>query len=110
ARREWRRADAAPSSAVVARVALWSWLPSSSVILLMGQHVADINLMAVEMDNGDEPVFVSANVEHNEVADFVRRWEGGPHCLKARKIMLLHNFEPPHQRIFAVGVLFPKLA
>jgi hypothetical protein len=76
----------------------------------MGQHVTDIDLMAVEMDGGDESVLVSANVEDDEVADFVRRREGSPHSLKARKVMPLHNFEPPHQRTFAVGVLFPKLA
>jgi hypothetical protein len=76
----------------------------------MGQHVADIDFTAVEMDGGDEAVLVAANVEHDKVADFVRRWKGSPYCLKARKVLPLHDFEPPNQRTFAVGVLFPKLA
>jgi hypothetical protein len=52
----------------------------------MGQHVADIDFTAVEMDGGDEAVLVAANVEHDKVADFVRRWKGGSHCLKAHKV------------------------
>jgi hypothetical protein len=56
---------------------------------------------------GDESIFVSANVEDDEVSDFVRRREGGPQGLK---VMPLHDFEPPDQRTFAVEVLFPKLA
>ena len=76
----------------------------------MGQHVADVDLAPVEMDRGNESVFVPANVEHDEVADFVRRGEGGTQGLKARKVMSLHDFEPSSKGTFAVGVLFPKLA
>ena len=76
----------------------------------MGQHVADIDLASVEMDGSDESIFVSANVEHDEVADLVRRWESSPQGLKARKVVSLHDFEPSGKRTFAIGVLFPKLA
>jgi hypothetical protein len=72
--------------------------------------MADIDLTPIEMDGGDEPIFVPANVEHNEVSDFVRRGEGGTQGLKARKIMPLHDLEPSSKGTFAVGVLFPKLA
>jgi hypothetical protein len=74
------------------------------------QHVADINLVAVEMDGGDESVFVPANVEHDEVADFVRRGERGSQGLKTRKVVSLHDFEASGKSTFTIGGLFPKLA
>jgi hypothetical protein len=72
--------------------------------------MADIDLAPVEMDGGDEPVFVPANVEDNEISDFIRRGEGGTQGLKAREVVPLHDFEPSSKGIFAVGVLCPKLA
>lgn len=72
--------------------------------------MADIDLVPVEMDGGDQPIFVPANVEHDEVTDFVRRGERGSQSLKGHEVMPLHNFEPPGKSTFAVGVLFPKLA
>jgi hypothetical protein len=72
--------------------------------------MADVDLAPIEMDGGDEPIFVPANVEHHEVSDFVRRGEGGTQGLKARKVVPLHDFEPSSKGTFAVGVLFPKLA
>ena len=76
----------------------------------MGQHVANVDLAPVEMDGSDESVFVPANVEHDEVSDFVRRGKGSTQGLKARKVVPLHDFEPSGKGTFAVGVLFPKLA
>ena len=72
--------------------------------------MADVDLAPIEMDDGDEAIFVPTNVEHNEVSDFVRREEGGTQGLKARKIVPLHDFEPSSKGTFAVGVLLPKLA
>ena len=76
----------------------------------MSQHVADVDLASVEMDDGDESVFVPANVEHDQVADFVRRGKGGAQGLKARKVVLLHDLEPSGKGTFTVRVLFTKLA
>jgi hypothetical protein len=76
----------------------------------VGQHVADVDLAPVEMDGGDQPVFVPANVEYDEVSDFVRRGEGRSQGFKARKIVPLHDFEPSDQGTFTVRVLCPKLA
>lgn len=72
--------------------------------------MADIDFTPVEMDSGYESVFVSANVEHQEVPDFVRRGEGSTQGLKAGKVVTLHDFEPSSKSTFAVGVLLPKLA
>ena len=76
----------------------------------MGQHVADVDLAPVEMDGGDQPVFVPTNVEHDEVSDSVRRGEGSPQGFKTRKVVPLHDFEPSDKGTFTVRVLFPKLA
>jgi hypothetical protein len=62
------------------------------------------------MDGSNQAVFVPANVEHDEVTDFVCRWEGSPQGIKAREVMSLHDCEPPDKGIFAVRVLCPKLA
>jgi hypothetical protein len=72
--------------------------------------MADVDLAPIEMDGSDESVFVPANVKHNEVSDFVCRGEGRTQGLKARKIVSLHDFEPPNKGTLAVRVLFPKLA
>jgi hypothetical protein len=76
----------------------------------VGQHVADIDFAPVKMHGGDESVLVPANVEHNEIADFIRRREGSTQGLKAREVVPLHDFEPSGKGIFAIGVLHPKLA
>jgi hypothetical protein len=76
----------------------------------VGQHVADVDLAPVEMDGGDQPVFVPANVEHDEVSDVIRRGEGSSQGFKARKVVPLHDFEPSDKGTFTVWVLFPKLA
>jgi hypothetical protein len=60
----------------------------------MGQHVADVNLAPVEMDGSNESVFVPANVEHDKASDFVLRGKGSTQGFKARKVVLLHDFEP----------------
>ncbi len=71
--------------------------------------MADVDLAPVEMDGRNQSVFVPANVKHDEVSNFVRRWEGGSQGLKARKVVPLHDFEPSGKGAFAVGVLRPKL-
>jgi hypothetical protein len=75
----------------------------------MGEHVADVDSASVDMHGSDASVFVPANVEHDEVSDFVRRRKSRSQGLEARKVVLLHDFEPSGKGIFAVGVLFPKL-
>jgi hypothetical protein len=58
----------------------------------------------------DESIFVPANVEHNEIPDFIRRGKGGTQGLKAREVVPLHDLEPSGKGIFAIRVLYPKLA
>lgn len=67
--------------------------------------MTNVCLTPVEMDDGDEPVLISPDIEYNKIADFVRIWEGGTQSLKAEEVVLLHDFEPPGKGIFTIGVL-----
>lgn len=75
----------------------------------MGQNVTDIYFAAVEMDRGDKPVFVAADVENDPVIQFVGGWENLPQSGKVVEFGLLHDLEPARQRRSAVGMFFPKL-
>src|SRR5579872_4052301 len=83
--------------------------PISSIIFLVCQDVADVDLLAIEVDRGNESIFVSADVEHDEIADLVCTWKCRSQSGKSWKVILLHNFEPARQRIFAVWMHRPKL-
>ena len=80
------------------------------VVLFVCQNGPDIDSLSIKVHYDYQAEFVPANVEHNEISDFVRRGEGGTQGLKARTVMSLHDFEPSSKGTFAVGVLFPKLA
>ena len=72
--------------------------------------MANIDLPPVEMDRRNQPIFVTPDVEHHPLADFIGGGEGRAECTKILKIGMLHNLEPSRQRRFAIRVLFPKLA
>ena len=72
--------------------------------------MANIDLPPVEMYRRNQPIFVPPDVEHNPLADFIGGWEGRAESTKILKIGMLHNLEPSRQRLFAIWVLFPKLA
>jgi hypothetical protein len=58
----------------------------------------------------NQAIFVPADVEHNPLADFIGGREGRAKLIKILKTSMLHNLEPSRQRLFAIRVLFPKLA
>jgi hypothetical protein len=62
------------------------------------------------MDDGDQPVLVSANVEHDEVSNSVRRRERGPQTLKIIEVTPLYDLEPTSESSLAIGVPLPELA
>ena len=75
----------------------------------VSQHVADVNLTPIEMDGGDQSVFVPANVEHSLKPDLSAMGKVACKVLQTVK-SCLHDFEPSNQGLFTVWVLFPKLA
>lgn len=76
----------------------------------MGKDVADVHLAAVEVDGSDEPVFVAADVEHDQVTHFVGCREGGSQFVEVAEIGCLHKFKPPREGGFAIRILFPEFA
>jgi hypothetical protein len=76
----------------------------------MGEDMADIHLAALEMYRGDKPIFVAANVEHNPIVYFVRRWKSGTQLTEVEKFRVSHNLEPTGQWGLTVGILLPELA
>jgi hypothetical protein len=75
----------------------------------VGQHVADVDLAPVEMDGGDQPVFVPANVKHDEVPTLSAVGKVARKVstlVKSCCCMILNHVKGN----FTVRVLFPKLA
>lgn len=76
----------------------------------MGQHVAHVDLAAVEVNQCDQPVLVAADVEHSPIADLIGRRKGSTQLIKRVKVSPLHDLEPACQRRFAVGMPCPEVA
>jgi hypothetical protein len=60
----------------------------------MGQNMTDIYFAAIEMDGGDEPIFVTTDIENNPMIDFIGRREDLSQFGKTIEFGLLHNLEP----------------
>jgi len=71
--------------------------------------MTDIDFAAVEMDGGNEPVFVAADIEDNPVIHFIGGRENLSQFGKTAEFGLLHNLEPTPQCHLAVGMFLPKL-
>jgi hypothetical protein len=76
----------------------------------MREHVSDIDLPPVEMHRGNQTILVAADIKDDEIADFISRRKDRTQVLKTTKVTLVHNFEPPRQRCFTVGVTLPELS
>jgi hypothetical protein len=47
------------------------FFPVASVVFLMSQHVADVNLVSIIMHRRDQSNFVASNIEDREFSDLV---------------------------------------
>jgi len=74
----------------------------------VGENLPDIDLATIEVNRGNETIFVASDVEDNELSYFVRRGKGRPEAVKVVKLTAVHDLEPSGQGIFAVRVLLPK--
>ena len=54
----------------------------------------DIDLASVVVDRNNQPVFVSTNVEHDEVAHQVRRRKRRTESLDIGEVLSAHDGEP----------------
>lgn len=69
-----------------------------------------IYLTSIEMDSRDQPVFIAAGIEDEEVSNSIGRWECTSKLRKIHKIASFHQLNPPGKRHFIVGVPFPEFA
>jgi hypothetical protein len=76
----------------------------------MGENMPNIHLTPVEVDGHNQPVLVSAYVEHKPAIDLINRWKGGTQLREASKLGLSDDFVPADKCGPAVGVLFPEQA
>ena len=60
----------------------------------MGEDVANVYLAAIEVDRGDEAIFIASNVKHDKLSDFVGRWKSGAQGVETAEFALAHDFEP----------------
>ncbi len=56
--------------------------------------MTDIYFAAVEMNGGDQPVFIAANIEDDPMVKFIGGWEDLSQLGKGVKFGLLHDLEP----------------
>lgn len=75
----------------------------------MGQHFFDVDDLFLKPDAGDQPVLVSANVEHRQIADLVygveRRLEFSP----VAEAVLLNHPAPTLQGLIGLRIRFHKI-
>jgi len=67
-----------------------------------------VHLVPVEMDRGNKPVFVAADIENNLVSHLVRTREDPAQCTETVKGTAPHDLEPGVQCRSAVGMLPSK--
>lgn len=82
-----------------------SSLPCSSVVLVMGQDMPNIDLLPIEMNGRNQAVFVPTNIEDDQIADHIRAGKHLMEIVKTGKVIGLHDPEPRIERGLAVGMV-----
>src|SRR3954454_1510874 len=76
----------------------------------MGQDMPDVDSSSIKVDGGNQPVFVSSNIEHHEALHPVGAWERRSQLVEVPEYALLDDGIPTTQRALAPGVTFPKFS
>src|SRR2546422_6140551 len=85
-------------------------LPLAKVVLLVGQHVPDVDLPAIVMDHGDQPIFVAANVEDRESANLVGMAESSTNLGEVPPVFAPRGLVPGTQGPFGIPVQSPEFS
>ncbi len=56
--------------------------------------MTNVHFAAIEMDGGDQPVFITANIEDDPMVKFIGRREDLSQFGKGMKFGFLHDLEP----------------
>jgi hypothetical protein len=85
------------------------FLPIASVVFLMSQHVADVNLVSIIVHRRNQSNFVAADVEDSEFPDLISMRKCLPQLGEICKATLPRNRVPMRERRPCVRVLFREL-
>ena len=75
----------------------------------MSQHVADINLVSIIMDRGDESNFVACNIKHSEFPNLIGVRKDFAQLREIQKPTLSHDRIPTRKRGFGIGMFLREL-
>ena len=75
----------------------------------MRQNMPDVNSTTIKVNDGDQSVFIAANVENDPILNFIGRGKCSPQFGEAVKLSLFHDLEPPDKPGLAVRMFFPEL-
>jgi hypothetical protein len=88
-------------------------LPPLPVVFRMRQNIVHEQLLSVEVDGGDHPVFVATNVEDVKLTTFrgnhIHACECSLQFLEVLKASIPGEFKPCSQRPSSIAVLCSKL-
>jgi hypothetical protein len=74
----------------------------------VGQDVPDIDLSAIEVDRGYQPVLVATDVEHHHSPHLICQWKGGPKVTEALERSPIYDLEPPRQCSLTTRMFLPE--
>lgn len=74
----------------------------------MRQNVPNIDLFSIEVDGGNKPIFVPADIKHNEAIHIISTGEMLPQMVEGVIVGLFDNSIPIFQRGLAIRMLGNK--
>ena len=75
----------------------------------MCQNVTNIYFGAIEMNRGNQAIFVTADIKHNPLPNHIGGRKRPAQFGKILELGVQHPLVPTHQRAFAVRVTLPEL-
>src|SRR5207237_2987331 len=85
------------------------FLPFPYVVILMSQHVADVNLVSNLVHRCDQSNLVAADIEDSEFPRLISMRKCFPQLREICKAALPHDRVPTRERRSGVGVPFREL-
>ncbi len=71
--------------------------------------MTDVNLTAIEMYRGNQAIFVSSDVENNQISYLISSRKCIAQLAKTAELTSTDHLIPPGKRAFTVGMFFPEL-
>jgi hypothetical protein len=82
--------------------------PVATVVLPMRQDMPNKNAFGVELNRRDQAVFITAYVEHVQIANLIDSWEVSTHLGEVPPLGVLGDIIPILQRRLRIRMLVPE--